>query len=128
MAAKPFDLGLKTMEDDSEDHPSMELAGNVQDDDLGVDKKQIESLDFIKSFLFPNECFKGVLEIKTELDTWEVTVLLRESRGDLPVKLRARQNPPNSLPAVGTTEEGDFTGGVELGTILHEPRIQVFFD
>lgn len=122
MAAKPFDLGLRTMEDDSEDHPSMELAGNVQDDDLGVDNKRIESLDFIKSFLFPDECFKGVLEIETELDTWEVTVLLRESGGDLPVKLGAQQNPPKSFPAVGTTEEG------ELGTILHEPRIQVFFD
>lgn len=128
MAAKPFDLGLRTMEDDSEDHPSMELAGDVQDGDLGVDNKQIESLDFIKSFLFPNECFEGVLEVETERDTRELTVLLMESGGDLPVKLGAQQNPPYSFPAVGKTEEGDFTGGVELGTILHEPRIQVFFD
>jgi hypothetical protein len=127
MAAKRFDLGLRTMEDDCEDHPSMELAGDVQDDDLGVDNKQTESLDFIKSFLFPNECFEGVLEVETEPDTWEL-ILLRESGGDLPVKLGAQQNPPNSFPAVGKTEEGDFTGGVELGTILHEPRIQVFFD
>ena len=90
------DLVLRIMEDDSEEHPSVELAGDVQDDDFGVDNKQVELLEFTSSFMFPAECCRGVLEIEAE--TWELIVLLRESGEDLTVKFGAQPDPPNSLP------------------------------
>ena len=121
------DLGLRIMEDDSEEHPSVELAGDVQDDDLGVDNKQVELLEFTSSIMFPAESCRGVLEIEAEAETWELIVLLRESGEDLTVKFGAQPDPPNSFPK-GAAEEDDFTGGVELRIILHESRIQVFFD
>lgn len=121
------DLGLRIMEDDSEEHPSVELAGDVQDGDLGVDNKQVELLEFTSSFMFPAESCRGVLEIEAEAETWELIVLLSESGEDLTVKFGAQPDPPNSFPK-GAAEEDDFTGGVELRIILHESLIQVFFD
>lgn len=119
------DLGLRIMEDDSEEHPSVELAGDVQDEDLGVDNKQVELLEFTSSFMFPAEYCRGVLEFEEE--TWELIVLLRDPGGDLTVEVGALPDPPNSFPK-GAIEEDDFTGGVELRIIQHEFRIQVFFD
>lgn len=123
-------MAVEVEEDDSEDHPSMELEGDLLEEWFDMDNKWIEEVGvgLPNLLLLLPENLRGALEVEPEdtiLVLLEPMLLVTELEEDLEDEVLADSSNEEPLTdelllAERETEEDDFVGGVENLVKLHE--------
>ena len=116
------------VDDDSEDHPSMELAGDSQEEWFDMDNEGVDKLGFSNTILSPSEHLRGVLEVEPEAARllFLESAFLLEFEEDFNDEALpdGEQEADESLLVVTETEEDDSRDVVEL-VEQHEFPIQI---